>query len=424
MTPGRRGRPLLAVVLVAVVVLSGCSALLGDEPVRYTATEAGLCGSTAAETGYVIDDSGWRNVTRDVEAAGGSKTLYVENYLNGYVHEVPVENGSGTELAGGIAVLSTPQAAVAGQALNPVGSWSPRRLVEEFSDEFDGYGELAGLEETGTYDVTTLESETTVTTFAAQGQRDDESVPVRVHVTRIPHAGDYVVVGAVHERGDAEERRRVERLFGCIEHAEGAGAGSTPQPSVSTSDQQSAGRTVTVDSVSLPDGGFVVLHDGADLAAGDAVGSVVGTSQYLSAGQHADVAVVLDRSLSSGTTRLVAMPHNDTDGDLVADFVPSNGREDEPYVLGGAPVTDDANVTVPTPTTTTAATTTTTVTTTSATPATSTTAVPTSTTTTTTTTTTTVPGSSTDTPGQPGFGAIHVVTSMFAILCLVVARHR
>jgi len=421
MTPGTRGRPLLAVALVAVLLLAGCSALLGDDPLRYTATEAALCASTATEAGYVLDDSTWRNVTREVEAAGGSETLHVENYLNGYVHEVPVENGSGTERAGGVAVLSTPQATVAGQPLNPVGSWSARRLVEEFSDEFDGYGELTGLEETGTYDVSTLESETTVTTLVARGQRDDESVPVLVHVTRVPHADDYLVVGAVHERGDAEERRRVEQLFGCIEHAADAGAGSTIQPSVSMADQQSAGRTVTLDTVSLPDGGFVVVHDGADLEAGDAVGSVVGTSQYLSAGQHADVAVVLDRSLAPGSTRLVAMPHDDTDGDLVADFVASNGQEDEPYVLGGAPVTDDANVTVPTPTTTTTATTTTTHTTTSSAPATSTTTVSTRAVT---TTTTTVPASSTESPGQPGFGVGHVVASALAMLCLALARRR
>lgn len=422
MTPGGRGRPLLAAALAAVVLLSGCSALLGGDPLRYTATEAAFCASTAAETGYVVDDSGWRNVTREVEAAGGAKTLYVENYLNGYVHEVPVENGSGTELAGGVAVLSTPRATVAGQPLNPVGSWSPRRLVEEFSDGFDEYGELTGLEETGTFAVTTLETETTVTAFAARGQRDDESVPVRVHIARIPHAGDYVVVGAVHERGDADERRRVERLFGCLEHVADAGAESTRQPSVSMADQQSAGRTVTVDTVSLPDGGFVVVHDGADLEAGDAVGSAVGTSQYLSAGQHADVTVVLDRSLAPGTTRLVAMPHDDTDGDLVADFVASNGQEDDPYVEGGAPVTDDANVTVPTPTTTTTAiTTTTTSTTTSPTPTTSTTTAPARSVT---TTTTTVPGSSTKSPGQPGFGVGHVVASVLAMLGLALARRR
>ena len=420
MTARRRRRPLLAVVLVAVVLLSGCSALLGDDPLRYTATEAALCGSTAAETGYVVDDSGWRNVTREVEVAGSSRTMYVENYLNGYVHEVPVENGSGTEPAGGVAVLSTPQATVAGQPLNPVGSLSARRLVEEYSDVLDQYGDVEGLEETGSYDVRTLETETTVTAFAARGRRDDESVPVRVHVARVAHAGDYVVVGAVHERGDADERRRVERLFGCIGHS-GDAETEPPQPSVSVSDQQSAGQIVTVDSVSLPDGGFVVVHAGAGLEAGNAVGSVVGTSQYLSAGQHADVRVVLDSTLSSGSTRLVAMPHEDTDGDAVFGYVSSNGQEDEPYVLGGAPVTDDANVTVPTPTTTTTVTTTTTTTTTSATPTTTTT-VPTSTTTT--TTTTTVPGSSTETPGQPGFGAVYAVASLLAVACLVVARRR
>lgn len=46
---------------------------------------------------------------------------------------------------------------------------------------------------------------------------------------------------------------------------------------------------MTVGSATLPEGGFVVVHDAEQLAAGDAVGSVVGVSTYLAPGTSENV---------------------------------------------------------------------------------------------------------------------------------------
>jgi hypothetical protein len=118
----------------------------------------------------------------------------------------------------------------------------------------------------------------------------------------------------------------------------------TPSASVTFSNQSADedGTLVTVDSVALPDGGFVAIHR-------DSVsGPVVGVSAYLSAGTHTDVLVRLDEAVDDRTT-LVAMAHRDTDGDLVFEW--TYAEEDGPYTDDGAPVADAAMVTA-TPTVT------------------------------------------------------------------------
>jgi hypothetical protein len=125
---------------------------------------------------------------------------------------------------------------------------------------------------------------------------------------------------------------------------------------------------VTIDSVVLPDGGFVTVST--------VERERLGTSELLAPGEHENVSVELSRSLSAGDRELlVGLRRDDGDGSLTA--------ADPPYRLQGAPVTQILSVTVTTTTTTTTTATTATTTTT-----TTTTATPTTTTTATTATTT------------------------------------
>ena len=115
--------------------------------------------------------------------------------------------------------------------------------------------------------------------------------------------------------------------------------------SVSISDQSSDGSTVTVDSATLSQGGFVTIHDGT-LLDGEVIGSVRGTSDYLEAGSHSDVEVSLDDPYESDGTA-IAMAHLDSNDNEGYDFVDTEGGEDGPYVTdGGDPVLDDAALTV------------------------------------------------------------------------------
>jgi hypothetical protein len=118
-------------------------------------------------------------------------------------------------------------------------------------------------------------------------------------------------------------------------------------------DQESDGTTVTVQNVTVPSDGYVAIHNDS-LLEGDALGSVVGVSEYLEAGEYDNLTVELfdvpgadfnESELTEDQT-LIAMPHEETNGDETYDFVSSNGTDDGPFTDAGQPVTDDALVTV------------------------------------------------------------------------------
>ena len=113
--------------------------------------------------------------------------------------------------------------------------------------------------------------------------------------------------------------------------------------SVTFENQTTGGDTVTVDSVTLPDGGYVTIHD-ASLADGETLGSVAGTSAYLAPGTHENVTVSLTDPVDDGSYS--AMAHQETDGDRTYEFVASNGTVDGPYTVGENIVLDSADLTV------------------------------------------------------------------------------
>ena len=127
-----------------------------------------------------------------------------------------------------------------------------------------------------------------------------------------------------------------------------------PEASVDFDDQTTEGDTVTVDEVTVEEGGFVAIHD-SSLLDGEVVESVIGVSEYLEAGTHEDVEVTLfegvdgaefDQSELDEDSTLIAMPHRDTDGDEEYDFVENDGGNDGPYTEDGEAVVDDAHVDV------------------------------------------------------------------------------
>ena len=126
-------------------------------------------------------------------------------------------------------------------------------------------------------------------------------------------------------------------------------------PSVTFNDQQTEGEVVEVQNAQLPDGGFVTIHD--DTVADDPLGSVRGTSEYFDPGRTSSIEITLDDPIEEGG-QFFAMPHRDTNGNEVYDFVSSEGAEDAPYfnanneiVLDGAQISVPSEPT-PTPTAT------------------------------------------------------------------------
>ncbi|MFC6767597.1 DUF7282 domain-containing protein [Natrinema soli] len=116
------------------------------------------------------------------------------------------------------------------------------------------------------------------------------------------------------------------------------GVEEDPEASITFDDQQGNGSTVTVQSVTLSEGGYVVISDGGD--------EPLAVSERLEAGTHETVTVERE----SDATRelhgqLTATVHRDTSDDEGYAYEESDGEEDQPYLEDGFPVSDTATVT-------------------------------------------------------------------------------
>jgi hypothetical protein len=127
---------------------------------------------------------------------------------------------------------------------------------------------------------------------------------------------------------------------------------------VTFEDQTSNGTAVNVSSVTLPEDGYVTIHNDS-LLEGDVTESVIGVSEYLDAGTHENVTVTLfnvsgaDFNTTDGQSMtleedqsLIAMPHVEDSGNETYDFVSSEGADDAPFTADGVAVTERAFVTV------------------------------------------------------------------------------
>ncbi|WP_150123035.1 twin-arginine translocation signal domain-containing protein [Haladaptatus sp. R4] len=122
---------------------------------------------------------------------------------------------------------------------------------------------------------------------------------------------------------------------------------------VTFDDQTTGGTSVTVKSATLPEGGFVAIHDDR-LLDGKALESVIGVSDTLDAGTHTDIEVDLfdvdgadfDEKMLEDDGTLIAMPHVDSNDNGEYEFVSSGGKTDGPYTKDDKAVIDDATVTV------------------------------------------------------------------------------
>ena len=125
-----------------------------------------------------------------------------------------------------------------------------------------------------------------------------------------------------------------------------AGAAIPVQPNatanVSVDNQTTTGDHVTIASVTVPDGGFVVVHD-TRLLEGNVLGSIAGVSAYLEPGRHTNVSVPLDAPLNR-SQRVVAIPYRDSNGNETFEFRSSQGSLDGPYRKDNRVVSDAAVV--------------------------------------------------------------------------------
>jgi hypothetical protein len=128
---------------------------------------------------------------------------------------------------------------------------------------------------------------------------------------------------------------------------------SSSSAAVTFKDQGIDEQSVTIQSVTMPKGGFVAIHD-SRLRDGKALESVIGVSKKLGAGTHENVTVTLfdvpggeyENQMLDTDQTLIAMPHRDTNGNSTYDFLTSGGKTDGPYTKNKNAVVDAAKITV------------------------------------------------------------------------------
>ncbi|WP_226004728.1 DUF7282 domain-containing protein [Natrinema salinisoli] len=116
------------------------------------------------------------------------------------------------------------------------------------------------------------------------------------------------------------------------------GVEQDPEASITFEDQQGDGTNVTIQSVSLSDGGYVVITGSG--------GETLAVSDRLESGSHENVTVERDDEAPRELVgQLTATVHRDTSEQDGYAYEATDGEEDRPYLEDGFPVSDTATVT-------------------------------------------------------------------------------
>jgi PGF-CTERM protein len=103
-------------------------------------------------------------------------------------------------------------------------------------------------------------------------------------------------------------------------------------PSVTFNDQQITDQSVLIQSVTIPQPGFVVIYDSS--RSGNETNQIIGSFLLLGSGTFHDIPVSLDTPINQSTS-LTAVIHLDTNDNGRFDYVSSNGTQDRPLTLQG-----------------------------------------------------------------------------------------
>jgi hypothetical protein len=201
-------------LFVAVaVVLAGCSGTL----VEFAASPATVPDSALEATGYVHGNTTEVPLTYRVGLFGVSRDVTVRTWVSGY-SKTTADNRTAI-----LVLHSSPNVAVAGESVNPLGQLSNRELVSVALDQVTDLRAMGGIEnvtdlrEVGSRNVTVLGTPTRTVSYAGTAEIEDERLGVVVDLTVVEHGDDVVVALGVYEESLDETPNHVA-LVERIEH--------------------------------------------------------------------------------------------------------------------------------------------------------------------------------------------------------------
>jgi len=140
-----RGRS-AAALLVVVVLTAGCmGVILGEDDLEFESGETVIENETVASSGYELQHEETQTLNETVSVAEGNETrIIVRNHMARYGPESDLPSGIGPIQVG---LITTPDASVAGQSVNPLLRMDSYERAFRFLPETDE----SGFERYGNY---------------------------------------------------------------------------------------------------------------------------------------------------------------------------------------------------------------------------------------------------------------------------------
>lgn len=189
--------------------LAGCSVLNG--PVTFDAEAAVAAQGTLDDTGYELEGQNEPTMTR--KYAG--KEVKVTNVVTEYQKTMEV-NLLGNAKLGVFVAFSTPSVKVAGQGpFNPIKNWSNKEIVMKLQSRYDSLNNVKSESSTS---VKTLGKSTDVGKFSATTTYNGEQVDLYIHITKVQHEDDFVVLLGMYPQQRSEEEDDIMSLMKSVKH--------------------------------------------------------------------------------------------------------------------------------------------------------------------------------------------------------------
>jgi flagellar protein FlaJ len=163
------------------------------------------------------------------------------------------------------------------------------------------------------------------TQFARFGQVDKAAYTLAFFHTAMIHAVFTGFVGGMLGEGSLRDGAKHAALLLGVAYVAFLLL-SSPVASVTMVQPDGGDSAITINSVSLSDGGYVVIHDG------DQETDIIGTTGYLPAGTHSDIRIELRGTVSTGQP-VTAVVYQERTGDKTLQL--SGPDRDTPYAASG-----------------------------------------------------------------------------------------
>lgn len=205
----------MALAFGVVVALAGCTGLVfGGGDLTFESGSTVIGEAALEDAGYELDTNDHSTLTEEVTVADVSREITISQQVTVYRKASGSVPGA-SEVT--VFVVTTPDATVAGEQLNPFVRMDDTSVLEEFLDDAD---RPSTLSESGAYDVQPLGSTATVTVYEAAAEEGGEP-EAYVHALRHkPDDGDDVILAyALYPAEiDDQERDAVAKLFAGLQY--------------------------------------------------------------------------------------------------------------------------------------------------------------------------------------------------------------